>query len=216
MSYDTALQAAQAAGLDIYGGFHPNSDDGCPDNTQTLLMLGPREPDFWTFFQTQPEYQDAQPDPIDRWSTRVIGALAQDLGATALFPFGGPPFQPFVGWAKRTGRAWASPVGILVHDQAGLFVSYRGALAFADKLELPALPAKPCDSCTDKPCLTACPVGAMGDHAYDVPACKDYLRQPDQTCLSHGCQVRRICPLSQTYGRDPRQSGYHMKAFVVE
>jgi epoxyqueuosine reductase len=53
--------------------------------------------------------------------------MACDLGAKALFPFGGPPWHPFIAWAKRSGRAWESPVGFLVHDQAGLMVSYRAA-----------------------------------------------------------------------------------------
>jgi len=214
MSYKTVLKAVRAKGLDIYGGFHPTADDQCPEGTQTLLMLGPLEPGFWAFFTTQPEFQDGQPDPIDRWSERTITDLAQTTDAVPLFPFGGPPYLPFIGWANRTGRAWASPVGILVHDHAGLFVSYRGALALRKRVDLPPCPEQPCQTCDDKPCLTACPVDAMGDHDYDVPACKTYLRQPDQTCLSHGCIVRRSCPISQTYGRDPAQSGYHMKVFL--
>jgi epoxyqueuosine reductase len=66
-----------------------------------------------------PNSPTAGPDPIDRWSRRVIGHMACDLGAKALFPFGGPPWHPFIAWAKRSGRAWESPVGFLVHDRAG-------------------------------------------------------------------------------------------------
>ena len=216
MTYEDALTTVRTQGLDIYGGFHPVEGDGCPEGTKTLLMLGPKESAFWTFITAQPEFQDANPDPMDRWSTRVITELANQFGGGAIFPFGGPPFQPFIGWAKRTGRAWASPVGILVHDQAGLFASYRGAIALPFTLDLPDAPQKPCETCADKPCLTACPVNAMGDHPYDVPRCKEYLREPDQTCISHGCQVRRVCHISKSYGRNPAQSGYHMKAFIIE
>jgi hypothetical protein len=57
------------------------------------------------------EFRDGRPDPIDRWSRRVIGHMACDLGAKALFPFGGPPWHPFIAWAKRRaapGKArWA-------------------------------------------------------------------------------------------------------------
>jgi len=214
MTYEALQDAAHHVGLSIYGGFHPTPEDLTPDGTKTLLMLGPKEPGFWDHFIAQPEYQDGAPDPMDRWSTRVITQLSDHAKGTAIFPFGGPPFQPFIAWAIRTGRAWTSPVGILVHDEAGLFVSYRGALALPYHMTLPELPEQPCVSCEAKPCLTACPVDAMGDHAYDVPLCKDYLRNPDQSCLSLGCQVRRSCPVSQSYGRAAAQSGYHMKVFL--
>jgi epoxyqueuosine reductase len=76
---------------------------------------------------SEPEFTDGRPDPIDRWSRRVIGHMACDLGAKALFPFGGPPWHPFI--AGRNARAapgkarWASSSMI----KAGLMVSYRGA-----------------------------------------------------------------------------------------
>jgi hypothetical protein len=68
--------------------------------------------------------------------------MACDLGAKALFPFTGPPWHPFIAWARRSGRAWESPVGFLVHDRAGLMVSYRGALALSHRIDLPATPGR--------------------------------------------------------------------------
>ncbi|MBS0563260.1 MAG: ferredoxin, partial [Proteobacteria bacterium] len=135
------------------------------------------------------------------------------LGAAAVFPFGGPPHRPFFQWALRSGRAFASPVRLLVHDRAGLMVSYRGAIALREAL--PATPApNPCTSCTDKPCLSACPVGALGGQGYDLAACHAFLDRPEGgDCLSSGCAVRRACPLSQAYGRLPEQSAYHMRLF---
>ena len=65
--------------------------------------------------------------PLVAAGDRRAGAARS--AATALFPFGGPPWLPFPAWARRTGRAWDSPVGLLVQRRPGLFVSYRGALA---------------------------------------------------------------------------------------
>ena len=59
---------------------------------------------------------------------RVIGALAEELGAQALFPFGTQPPHPFYTWALASGRVWSSPVQFLVGADAGLWASYRGAL----------------------------------------------------------------------------------------
>lgn len=209
---------AAAHRLAVFGGFNTEGEAGdeaaLPKGTRTLLLLGPMEPGFWPHLTAQPEWQDGTPDPVDRWSRRVIGRMACDLGAKALFPFGGPPWHPFHQWALRTGRAWDSPVRLLVHDVMGLFASYRGALALKDRIALPAPPPRPCDSCAAKPCLTACPPRALTGAGYDLPTCHAFLDAPEgKDCLGNGCAVRRACPVSQAYARMPEQSAYHMGQF---
>lgn len=213
MTYQAIQSACHRQGLDIAGGFHPQAQDNAPTGCKTLLLLAPHEPGFWQRITASPEF-DA-PDPVDRWSDRVIGALAGDLGATAVFPFGGPPYQPFVSWALRTGRVWASPVNLMVHDRMGLLLSFRGALAFERDIVLPPAPAaSPCAGCVDKPCMTACPAGALRAATYDLDACHGYLGNAGrETCLSAGCLARRSCPVSRSYGRLAEQSAHHMRAF---
>jgi epoxyqueuosine reductase len=212
MTLDDIAAMALPHRLSILGGFQAERDAGLPKGTQTVLMLGPNL-GFWPHLTAQPEW-DGSPDPIDRWSRRVIGRLACDLGAKALFPFGGPPWHPFYQWAIRTGRVHASPVRLLVHDAQGLMVSFRGALALKDVIDLPAPPPPPCATCEEKPCLTACPPRALTGAGYDVPACHAYLdTAPGQHCLSQGCLVRRACPVSQRYDRMPEQSAWHMARF---
>jgi hypothetical protein len=200
--------------LSVFGGFHPDAEDRTPEGCETLLMLGPREPGFWAHVTAEAEFHDGQPDPLDRWSRRVIGRLACDLGGKALFPFGGPPHHPFIAWALATGRAWSSPVGLLVHDQAGLMVSYRGALALRGRLALGAPPKQsPCTDC-HRPCESACPVGALGARGYDVASCHDHLAtDAGRDCMEMGCRARRICPISQGAGRAAAQSAFHMRNF---
>lgn len=197
--------------LEILGGFHADDDAALPAGTRTLLLIGPMEPGFWPHLTAQPEW-DGAPDPVDRWSRRVIGGVACDLGAKALFPFGGPPYHPFYQWALRTGRTWDSPVRLLVHASQGLMVSFRGALAVKETVGLPPAAPKPCDTC-DKPCLAACPAGALGAGGYDVPACHSYLSGDERDCMKSGCLVRRACPVTQAYARMPEQSAYHMRQF---
>lgn len=197
--------------LEVLGGFHAENDPALPAGTRTLLMIGPKEPGFWPHLTAQPEW-DGRPDPIDRWSRRVIGQLACDIGAKALFPFGGPPYHPFYQWALRTGRVWDSPVRLLVQASQGLMVSFRGALAIKDVVAVPPPATRPCEAC-DKPCLAVCPAGALGAGGYDVPACHAYLAAGERDCMKSGCLVRRACPLSATYARMPEQSAYHMRQF---
>ncbi len=198
--------------LTILGGFACGGDEDFPKDTRTLLMIGPGGAGYWPHVTSQPEW-DGAPDPVDRWSQRVIGRLACDLGAKALFPFGGPPWHPFHKWTLRTGRVWDSPVRLLVHADQGLLVSFRGALALKQEIDLPAQAIRPCDACP-APCLAACPVGALTQSGYDVPACHAFLdTRAGVDCMDRGCAVRRACPVSQTYARMPEQSGYHMRQF---
>ncbi|CAN1542990.1 hypothetical protein MCELHM10_01843 [Paracoccaceae bacterium] len=207
------LRLAEAR-LEVLGGFTVAEDeDGLPAGTRTLLMLGPAEPGFWPHLTTQPEWQDRQPDPVDRWSRRVIGQMACDLGAKALFPFGGPPYHSFYRWALRTGQVWESPVRLLVHAGQGLMVSFRGALALKAMVEVPPPAQRPCDGCA-APCKAACPTGALTDAGYDLPRCHAFLDQPGgKDCMTGGCLVRRACPVSQAYARLPEQSAHHMRQF---
>ncbi len=216
MTYAALLSQVHAAQLDIFGAFHPEPQDRAPEKTGTLLLLGPDEPGFWANITQSPEWADGTPNAIDRWSTRVVTALAAEMGGQPIFPFSGPPWHPFIAWAKRSGRAWESPATLLVHDRAGLMVSYRGAIALKDAINLPETKARPCDTCVDKPCLSACPVNALTPNGYDIPGCKGYLstREGKESCMSMGCAVRRSCPLSFEYGRLPAQSAYHMSHFA--
>lgn len=195
-------------GLFVAGIAPLRPEDGLDPRFRSVALLAPDEPGFWPLFSASPEYADGLPDPLDRWSRRVIGRLACALGTKAVFPFGGPPWRPFIDWARRSGRAWSSPVGLLVHDTAGLWISYRGGILLTE--EAPAVASqRPCDACP-APCLSACPVGALGAAGYDVPSCHAFLDTgPD--CL-RGCHVRRACPVGAGR-RNPEQSAFHMKAF---
>ena len=212
MTLDEIAAMALPHGLAILGGFQAQADPALPRGTRTVLMLGPGL-GFWPHLTAQPEW-DGHADPIDRWSRRVIGRIACDLGAKALFPFGGPPWQPFYQWALRTGAVRESPVRLLVHHEQGLMVSFRGALALKQTLDLPVPPPAPCETCMGKPCLTACPPRALTGAGYDVPACHGFLdTAAGQDCLSQGCAARRACPVSQRYDRMPEQSAWHMARF---
>src|SRR5690606_22899893 len=116
---------------------------------------------------------------------------------------------------RRSGRAWQSPVSLLVGDEAGLMISYRGALALRERLDLPPPPnTSPCTTCAEKPCLNACPAKALTAQGYNVPSCRDYLSDVDRSCREGGCLVRRACPVSQSYGRVVEHSAYHMRHFL--
>ena len=197
--------ALHAAGLRILGGVQ--------EDASTLFLIGPDGARFWDIFLQSTEAQDGSGDPVDRFSSRILTRLAAKTGSEALFPFGGPPFQPFVRWALASGRCFQSPVQLLVHAELGLFTSFRGALRFGGHLSLPAPAQNPCDTCTTKPCLSACPAAALTSKNYNVAACHNFLdSEGGKSCMARGCAVRRACPIGQAK-RPEAQSAFHMSYF---
>ncbi len=216
MKYSDIDRAAALHRLQIYGGFHPVGDDPVPPGTKTVLMLGPLEPGFWRHVTSSDEFSDGMPDPLNRWSERTISGIAAASGSQAMFPFGGPPWLPFYSWAIRTGRCWVSPVELLVHDTAGLLVSFRGALAVPARMDLPETPPQPpCATCAGRPCVGCCPVGALDENRFDSDACIVHIGSADgEDCLMRGCAVRRACPVSARFPRSEAQSRFHQEALL--
>ena len=217
---------AEAAGLEARGGFHCAAADGVPKvraqggaAARSLILLGGRGGSLWPAFSASPEYRDSLPDAMDRWSRRVIDGLAAALGAEALFPFGDPPYLPFLRWAMKAEPIFTSPLGMAIHPELGLWHSYRGALALAETVQglpEPEAAAHPCESCAERPCLTACPVGAFTGDRYQVEDCVDHITsQPGAACMSGSCLARQACPVGRHYHYNEAQSAFHMKAFVT-
>lgn len=221
-----------AAGLEIRGGFEPGEDDAVPlvpgsDGGErspcAVVLLGNIGSSLWARFQAS-GYLDGRPDPLDDWSSDVIAALAKTWDALAVFPFEGPPFLPFLRWARRAEPVFPSRMGPLIHPEYGLWHAYRGALIFAQPVGgLDAhrgsvgklLASSPCETCTDKPCLTTCPVGAVEIGHYNVPCCVDHLEAHNNgACMTQGCAARRACPTGQQYRYEAAQAQHHMRVFA--
>lgn len=214
MTYADIVHQAETSGLMVMGALHPRHVNPADDAVGTIVLLGTGA-GFWPAFSAAPESSDGLPNPVDRWSKRVLTAIAQPFGATTSFPSDGPPYPPFISWALATGRFFQSPVGMMVHDTVGLMISLRGALHLPFEIDLPdAKSTSPCDTCP-APCTTACLVNALSaDAPYNLNACHDFLdTSAGADCMSRGCKARRTCPLSAGAGRTDAQSALHMKAF---
>jgi hypothetical protein len=188
------------------------------ENVATIVLIGMAGQQGWSAFAESAERRDGAPDPLDRWSRRVIDGLAVLCGGRALYPFGGPPYWPFQQWARRAEPVAPSPLGLLIHPEYGLWHSYRGALAFEEALAIPTFEAQqsPCDSCTTRPCLSACPVSAFSVNGYDTARCAAHLRSEDgRECMEGGCLARRACPIGAYHRPKPDQAGFHMRAFLM-
>ncbi len=209
-------RVAGEAGLTSLGAIRAMPEHGASEGIGAIVLLGLSR-EGWAIFSTSPEYADGAPHPLDRWSGRVVGALADTLAAEALFPFGGPPYQPFLRWAAATGRIWPSPMGMSIHDAHGPWMSFRGALGFGTLEDMPgpATAPRPCDTCISTPCLKACPVGAFDGVRYDVDGCAAHVASPEgAACRLRGCLARRACWVGQDWVPEPARAAFHMGAFL--
>ena len=211
-------RALRQAGLTPRGAFHPDAGDGVPPlaadrPAHTLVLAGNAGPRMWRAFDAA---RAGGAMTLDQWSVRVLREFAARLGAHAVFPFA-RPYLPFQRWAMRAESCHASPLGLLIHPDYGLWHGYRGALLFADALDLPPPERRPspCAGCKEKPCLSACPAGAFDGRSYDVPACARHLQgRPEPACMDIGCLARHACPVGGDYRYAPAQARFHMSAFL--
>ena len=222
VAMDRINDELERVGMITRGGFFPADQDQVPELAvggfpNTVVLAGNAGPAMWSVF-SRARARATQQLSLDAWTEEVLTPIARVLDAQLLFPFGGPPFQPFQRWARRAESVHPSPIGPLIHPRYGLWHAYRGAFLFAEALDLPSTQRtpSPCDSCPDRPCLEQCPVGALSPDRYEVKTCREHLLGvTGNPCLAAGCLARHACPLGQEFKYEPEQAGFHMRAFSV-
>jgi hypothetical protein len=213
-------KAVAPFGMICCAGFYPLPEDGIEPLAGTVVLVGNAGPAMWRAFAASvPEgARSRDHDPLDVWTRDMLTPVALRLEARVLFPFEGPPFHPFMRWAKRAEPIEQAPIGPLIHPRYGLWRAYRAAFVFKDALDLPLAETtpSPCAGCLDRPCTTGCPVDAIRRDAYDVPRCVEYVRsEAGADCLARGCRARRACPIGVRYRHEPEQAAFHMRKFIA-
>lgn len=202
------LNAIRAESFTPLGWFAPD-DMGA---TKFVILIGNAGLDMFRRFATQ---RDERTASMDDWTKAMVDPLAAALDARAVYPFD-VPHQPFLTWARTAGAGHVSPLGLNIHRQYGLWHAFRAALLFPVAFDLPhnSAGAHPCESCLDKPCLSACPVSAFDGEGYDVATCGQHvLSTAGEDCMNGGCKARLACPIGREYQYHPRQMQFHMRAF---
>ncbi len=200
-------------GFSTLGWFEPTGNDNVPDNARFVILIGNAGPDMFRRFWRERDVQNAS---MDEWTRAVVDPMAASLDAKAVYPFDTPAY-PFLTWARRGGAGHTSPLGLNIHPTLGLWHAYRAALLFPVAFDLPrhSAGAHPCESCVEKPCLSACPVLAFDGKSYDVVACGKHIAcAAGQDCMDGGCKARLACPVGRGFTYVPPQMQFHMKAFL--
>ena len=169
---------------------------GVLPHERQLILFGHAGRRLWECVQA--EGLDSK-HPIDEYSLRTVERwLAQALpAARARFVFPLPAHQP-IGLQRLGSLAgWhrASPFMVGIDSVWGSWFAYRAVILLDSDLPLtaPVDNGYPCASCTAKPCITACPAGALAGGSFNFALCSDWRLREGSAC-SHGCLARRACP----------------------
>lgn len=183
-----------------------------------LILIGNAGPALWRALCAEGRH-DA--DPIDDFSIRTVARwFAQHCHghhSHRLYPGNAPVDLQALG--RLAGWHHPSPFKIGIHPDRGTWFAYRVALLADTDLPPTTAPAtaSPCPRCTDTPCITACPAGAMAGGSFALDACIGYRRLRGSRCATT-CLARLACPVGAAHRYDTAQihHGYTHSLRMIE
>jgi len=190
-------------------------------DARTAVVIGNGGGAFWVAFQRHLAAHPAAgrvADPLDAFTRHAVGdaiaPLRDDLGGARLvFPFELHPLPvSFVHLAECAGLGRRSLLGLLVHPEYGPWMALRAAILVSFSLSAPR-PADgfdPCPTCVERPCIAACPVGAVGSGGWDVPRCAAHRIAVPEDC-GPGCHSRIACVYGREHRYPPDAMAFHQR-----
>lgn len=194
-------------------------------DARSVLVLGCGGRSFGDAFERAPEAgSPPEPDPIDRFTERVVEQAVGDLSrrgisARAVFYWQQREnqFADFVALGRACGLGSASRLGMLLHPVFGPWISLRAFVLSSDPLDpTPPLPGPgPCTGCP-APCATACPGAAVAsqnsDAGFDIDRCSRTTLSLE-ACQTH-CSARRACVIGGEHAYRPAMEHQFRSAVV--
>lgn len=165
---------------------------------------------FWHVLQQQTGLGE---HPVDEFSEKITRQwLAEYMGNPPLFwLYPADYLIPLQTLGEYAGWAFPSPLGLGISPVYGVWFAYRSAfLLRGDFPEVrEPIQTSPCDSCEEKPCLTACPAAAVrGVHQFNISACCQHRLSPGSSCADR-CLSRLACPVAPEHRYSLAQIQYH-------
>ena len=178
-----------------------------------IVVVGNGGSAFWHAFRAATP-TDAR-DPLDRFTRDVVEDAVRDVaGARCRFPFDPlPEALDFHALGALAGLGRPSLVGVLVHPEFGPWIALRAAILVPDEVDAPR-PADgfdPCPTCVERPCIAACPAGAVGPGGWDVPRCIAHRLAAETNCAA-GCTARIECVYGRAHRQSPEELAFHQAA----
>jgi len=152
------------------------------------------------------------PEPVDDFSAATVRRyFAEGLEADyrLLFPDDALTL-PLQQLGELAGWHHDSPFRVGVNRRFGSWFAYRAVALAATRL--PVTPkaewGAACPDCAVKPCINACPAGALVSGSLELDRCIDYRLSEGSACADR-CVARLACPVGCEHRYDREQVAYH-------
>lgn len=173
-----------------------------------LILLGHGGRKLWDCVQAS---GISGTDPIDNYVTRTVTRFFSETCPSNIYRMAYPGNTP-IGLqqlGKLAGWHQPSPFMVGIDQKWGTWFAYRAViLADTDFLpfeavhrtptETPLANSRPCASCADQACITACPASALSGPSFALDKCITYRRLPDSACRNT-CLARTSCPVGNEH-----------------
>ena len=181
------------------------------DSYQQLMIFGHGGKTMWQALQDSPFKSDK--DPVDNFSLQAIQRYFEREHQGAHYQVIYPSEQDLIPLQKLGALAgWhhESPFRIGINQEFGSWFAYRVVVLANTNLELtqPITTASPCENCVDKPCIPACPAGALKRGKLSLQTCINYRLEEHSKCQAT-CLSRITCPIAQNNRYTKKQISYH-------
>ncbi len=179
------------------------------------LVAGSGGPAFFDRFDGGAEATDGAPNPLDRYTERVIAGATRDalrphgVAHVVHFPFGARPLIPFQRLGRAAGLGGPGPLGLQIHPTFGPWWAYRALIVLDRPLPEAPPPGDGCAGC-DAPCVAACPAGAVARGGFDIVACQARRLVAEPCRLS--CVARISCVRGPEHRYRDEELAFHMRA----
>lgn len=176
------------------------------DQNDTLTIIGSGGNELW---KNLPRPINQMIHPFDNFSINYMMKLDGD--ARILFPKKEWAI-PLQSLGRLLNLARPSLLGLDINQQYGVWFAYRGAFLSRLKLNTAVLEnfESPCLTCLDKPCIKACPVGAVDSHLqFNSKICSKHRLGAQSNCFLQ-CDARLACPYQKKHQYSKEQITYHM------
>lgn len=192
-----AVFALDALPAEVVAGLRRRFD---PDHPyRQLILIGHAGRTLWESVRAS---GIASADPIDEFSVRTVERwfARRFAGRRHEIVYPGDQAPNLQTLGRLVGWHHPSPLMLGINARWGTWFAYRVAmLADTDLDPTPPIPGEsPCDGCADKPCLAACPGGALDNGTLALDECVAHRKQPGSSCRTT-CLARAACPVGAEY-----------------
>ena len=174
-------------------------------NERQLILLGHSGRRLWQQVQAagiggEHPIDDYTLQTVRRWLADSLPGRHYRVLYPGEAPIGLQALGALAGWHQP------SPIMVGVDAEWGSWYAYRAALLVdADFCPTPRVDrSSPCQDCTTRPCLAACPAGALAGGRFDLATCSRYRLQTDSACAV-ACLARQACPVGVEHRYEPAQ-----------